>query len=100
MERKVITSIIVLTLLATAQITLQQAFDEALQAARDILDARWRAKALKGIVEAIVEAGVNKSGLYLVALQAAKEIKDDYWRAYALAWVTSSMVRAGVMPSG
>ena len=46
MRGKVITSIIVVTLLATAQITLQQAFSEALQAAREIEDDYWRVYAL------------------------------------------------------
>ncbi len=68
---------------------LERAYQEALQAAQKIKDARDRSRALRDIAEAMAEAGQ-----FDLALQVAQKIEDAMERSFALEDIAEAMAEA------
>ncbi len=68
----------------------ENAYQEALQAAQKIENARYRSQALRGIAEAMAEAGQFDR-----ALQVAQKIEDALDRSWALKDIAEAMAKAG-----
>ena len=76
---------------------VNKTFQLALQIAQKIEDASYRSWALRGIAEAMAEAGQTEQAnkTFQLALQTAQKIEDARSRSFALSDIAEAMAKVG-----